>query len=84
MHSIANQKLTTLQYDLNFGGLVADNWITTAQAADALGITRRQILKYIKSGKLPAQRIGFSYVINKSDLAKISKRKRRPSKTDDE
>ena len=41
---------------------------STAQAADVLGVSRIAVFKSIKSGKLPATRVGRSYVIEKEDL----------------
>jgi len=56
--------------------------ISTADAAEKLGvhITRVQVL--IREGRLPAQMIGGSYVINESDLPLVANRKPgRPPKT---
>jgi excisionase family DNA binding protein len=49
--------------------------ISTAVAAEKLGvhITRVQVL--IREGRLPAQKIGGSYVINESDLTLVADRK---------
>lgn len=84
MYPIANPKTTDYNPPLNGGGIgvAGDKLLGTAEAAERLGITQRQVLKYVKSGKLPALLVGNSYVIKESDLALISKRKRRPPKTD--
>jgi excisionase family DNA binding protein len=48
--------------------------ITTAQAAKALGITRGRVQVLIKTGRLPAQRIGIQYLIRPADLALVRDR----------
>lgn len=55
--------------------------ISSAEAAERLGvhITRVQVL--IREGRLPAQRIGRTYVVNEDDLKLVEDRKPgRPSK----
>jgi len=55
--------------------------ISSAEAAERLGvhITRVQVL--IREGRLPAQRIGRTYVVNEDDLQLVEDRKPgRPSK----
>jgi excisionase family DNA binding protein len=49
--------------------------ISAAEAAGRLGvhITRVQVL--IREGRLPAQKVGGSYVINESDLKLVKDRK---------
>lgn len=49
--------------------------ISTAEAAARLGvhITRVQVL--IREGRLPAQKIGRTYVIDESDLKMVEERK---------
>jgi excisionase family DNA binding protein len=51
------------------------NLISTAEAAEKLGvhITRVQVL--IRAGRLPAQRIGRTYVVNEADLKLVANRK---------
>ena len=56
--------------------------ISSAEAAERLGvhITRVQVL--IREGRLPAQKIGRTYVVNEDDLKLIEDRKPgRPRKT---
>ncbi|MBI3425021.1 MAG: helix-turn-helix domain-containing protein [Acidobacteria bacterium] len=58
--------------------------ISTNEAAQSLGVTERRVRAMISDGKLPAQRIGRDYVINRSDLALVSDRKPgRPKKLDE-
>lgn len=49
--------------------------ISTSEAAERLGvhITRVQVL--IREGRLPAQRIGRTYVVNEDDLRLVEDRK---------
>lgn len=49
--------------------------ISSAEAAERLGvhITRVQVL--IREGRLPAQRIGRTYVVNEDDLKLVEVRK---------
>ena len=59
--------------------------ISAADAAEKLGvhITRVQVL--IREGRLPAQKIGGSYVINEGDLSMVKDRKPgRPPKAKNE
>ncbi|HWT02589.1 MAG TPA: helix-turn-helix domain-containing protein [Pyrinomonadaceae bacterium] len=57
--------------------------ISAAEAAEKLGIhiTRVQVL--IREGRLPAQKVGGSYVINEGDLKLVENRRpgRPPKKT---
>jgi excisionase family DNA binding protein len=59
--------------------------ISSAEAAEKLGvhITRVQVL--IREGRLPAQRIGRTYVVNEDDLKLVRDRKPgRPPKAKDD
>lgn len=49
--------------------------LTTAEAADRLGVSPRRIRALIKAKKLPAQLFGGVYMINAKDLAKVKDRK---------
>lgn len=42
--------------------------ISTEDAAKALGVSDRRVRQLIDEGKLPAQTIGGTYVINEADL----------------
>jgi excisionase family DNA binding protein len=59
--------------------------ISSAEAAERLGvhITRVQVL--IREGRLPAQKIGRTYVVNEDDLKLVKDRKpgRPPKKADE-
>jgi excisionase family DNA binding protein len=59
--------------------------ISSAEAAERLGvhITRVQVL--IREGRLPAQKIGRTYVVNEDDLKLVEERKPgRPPKPKEE
>lgn len=43
--------------------------ISTAEAAKMFGVSRVTIFKWIKAGKLPAQKIGRNYLIHLKDVA---------------
>jgi excisionase family DNA binding protein len=57
--------------------------ITSAQAAEKLGISVRRVQELIKSGRLPSQQFGRTYVVNENDLKLVEDRKpgRPPKKT---
>ncbi|HEX8423267.1 MAG TPA: helix-turn-helix domain-containing protein, partial [Pyrinomonadaceae bacterium] len=59
--------------------------ITTAQAAERLGISVRRVQELINSQRLPAQQFGRTYVVNEEDLKLVENRKvGRPPKAKDE
>jgi excisionase family DNA binding protein len=49
--------------------------ITTAQAAEKLGISVRRVQELISSGRLPAQQFGRTYVVDEDDLKLVAERK---------
>lgn len=57
--------------------------ITTAEAAEKLGVHQTRVQVLIRTGRLPAQLIGGTYVIEESDLALVADRKPgRPKKAE--
>ncbi len=57
--------------------------ISSKEAAEKLGLSLRRVQALITSGKLPAQKIGNSYVVKESDLEFVKERKNgRPKKQD--
>jgi excisionase family DNA binding protein len=55
--------------------------LTTKEAAERLGVTVQRIHALIKSGRLPAQKLGRDYFIQEADLRLVEGRKPgRPSK----
>jgi excisionase family DNA binding protein len=49
--------------------------ISTAEAAKKLGVHITRVQALIKGGRLPAQKIGGSYVIDEGDLRLVKDRK---------
>ncbi len=49
--------------------------LTTAQAAEKLGISSRRLLVLIHEGRLPAQPFGGTYMIQEKDLKLVKNRK---------
>ena len=45
-----------------------DNLISVREAAETLGLSRVQVFNLIKSRKIPANKVGRNYVIQKTDL----------------
>jgi excisionase family DNA binding protein len=52
-----------------------DEWLTTGQAADALGVTAGRIRQMIVGGQLPTTKFGHVHMIKKSDLKLVENRK---------
>ena len=60
---------------------VMKNLISSKEAAEKLGLSLRRVQALITSGRLPAQKIGNSYVVNEKDLELVKERiPGRPSK----
>lgn len=56
--------------------------LTTNQAAEKLGVSRRRVLALIEAGRLPADKFGDAYMIDEKDLELVRERKiGRPKKT---
>lgn len=45
-----------------------ENLISVNQTAEQLGISRVQVVRLIHAGKIPAQKVGRNYVIDKKEL----------------
>jgi excisionase family DNA binding protein len=54
--------------------------IGTSEAARRLGISARRVAAMIEQGVLPAQKIGKTWVIDETDIAKLAKKERRPGR----
>jgi excisionase family DNA binding protein len=50
--------------------------ISTQDVADRLGVTIARVQQLIWEGKLPAQKIGRTYIVEEADLEKVKNRKR--------
>ncbi|HMS38920.1 MAG TPA: helix-turn-helix domain-containing protein [Pyrinomonadaceae bacterium] len=58
-----------------------DKLLSVKESAEILGVNRQRVQTLITEGRLPAQKIGNSYVIKESDLELVKERKTgRPSK----
>jgi excisionase family DNA binding protein len=56
--------------------------ISSKEAAEKLGLSLRRVQALITAGRLPAQKIGNSYVVDEKDLELVKERKAgRPTKT---
>jgi excisionase family DNA binding protein len=75
MQIVMSTKISALTDKYSQSISTAMKLISTAEAASKLGvhITRVQVL--IREGRLPAQMIGGSYVINEADLKLVAERK---------
>jgi excisionase family DNA binding protein len=49
--------------------------ITTAQAAERLGVSVRRVQELISSQRLPVQQFGRTYVVDEEDLKLVENRK---------
>lgn len=62
-----------------------DRLLSVKESAEILGVNRQRIQALITEERLPAQKIGNSYVIKESDLELVKDRKTgRPPKAKDE
>ena len=61
------------------------NLLSVIEAAEKLGVSRIRVNQFIDEGRLPAKKIGRSYVILESDLQLVENRQTgRPPKDKDE
>ncbi len=59
--------------------------LSVIEAAEKLGVSRIRVNQFIEEGRLPAQKVGRSYVILESDLQLVENRQTgRPPKDKDE
>jgi excisionase family DNA binding protein len=62
----------------------SDELLSTAQAAEHLGVTRQRVLELITGERLPAIKVGRAYVVRSSDLFALTLGKAgRPPKSKD-
>lgn len=50
--------------------------MSTAQAAQALGVGQQRVREFIRDGLLPAQRLGREWLIKESDLKRVRNRRK--------
>jgi uncharacterized protein len=53
----------------NLSTVVGSEYVSVAQAAEVLGITRQAVLKRIRGGRLRATKVGRSYIVPRSELS---------------
>jgi len=59
--------------------------LSVIEAAEKLGVSRWRVNQFIDDGRLPAKKVGRSYVILESDLQLVENRQTgRPPKNKDE
>jgi len=51
-----------------------DELLTTAEAAERLGLTVRAVQKMIEAGRLEARRVGRDYIISAASLGSIERK----------
>jgi excisionase family DNA binding protein len=52
-----------------------ENYLTTPQVAERLGVSIRRVQALIKAGRLPSKQFGRDHVILETDLALVAERK---------
>ncbi len=52
-----------------------DNYLTSAEAALALGFSHDYVRKLILQGKLKAEKLGRNWIINKKNIEKIHRQR---------
>lgn len=55
-------------------GYKMKKYLSVSEAAKKLGISRMQVVRKIKKGEIPAQKVGRIYVISEGDLPGIFKK----------
>jgi excisionase family DNA binding protein len=51
-----------------------EDYVSTNDAADALGISRQRVLQLIKTGRLKAEKFANVYMIHRPDLSAVEDR----------
>lgn len=51
----------------------ADDLLSTAEVAAQLGVTRQRVIELISHERLPARKVGRSYVVRASDLSLLTR-----------
>ena len=55
--------------------MAAEEYISTTEAAEQLGITRQRVLQLIEDGRLDATKFASVYMIRRASLANVEDRK---------
>lgn len=61
-------------------GDLANEYVTTKQAADALGVSKARVDQFCRDGRLKSEMVGTVRLIRKTDLAAFKKVARAPGK----
>jgi excisionase family DNA binding protein len=48
-----------------------DDLLSTAEVAEQLGVTRQRVLELITESRLPARKVGRSYIVRAADVAAL-------------
>jgi excisionase family DNA binding protein len=51
-----------------------ENFVTTAEAAEILGVSDRRVRALIEAGRLPVEKLFGKYLIRKTDLTRVEER----------
>jgi excisionase family DNA binding protein len=57
-----------------------DRFLSTAEAAERLGISERRVRVLVNEGRLPARKLGHQWIIDPDDLERDAVRKRSPGR----
>jgi excisionase family DNA binding protein len=57
---------------------VADEWITTQEAAEIIGVTRNHVRHLIRHGELQAKRFGRAWMVSRKSAEAYAAIDRRP------
>lgn len=55
--------------------MTSEKLLSVKESAEILGVNRQRVQALISEGRLPAQKIGNSYVVKESDLTLVAERK---------
>ena len=59
---------------VKFPAMNREDYITTNEAAGALGVTRQRVLQLIQDGRLKAEKFANVYMIRRGDLSNIEEK----------
>lgn len=57
-----------------------NEWLTTIQAGERLGISRKMIIKLINAGRVVATKVGRDYLIVLSEVEKYQRERKAPGR----
>jgi excisionase family DNA binding protein len=52
-----------------------DNYLTSAEVAQALGVSHDYVRKLITKGKIKAEKLGRNWIVNKKNLEHVSRQR---------